>query len=344
LSSDDYVGKCGAEIFIPVGSTVWENILISRAQPQLAQSIMAVPESLFKLVAETTNDIIIITSPELVLPGPTILYINPAFTRLTGYESHEVVGQSPRILQGPGTSRATLDAIGSSLKAGQDVHEKVLNYAKSGAPYWLDLRIVPLRDAAGRIAYFAAIERDVTLDKRRLDELEYVADRDTLTGIPNRRALLRSIDAEMQYARVHGSVGPCIAFVDVDRFKSVNDELGHAIGDAVLSGVADRLAENIRRMDTVGRIGGEEFTVCMPNISLREALAISERLRQAVAAAPFNTPAGRVRVTVSIGVAEAGQHEYELSDLMARADHAMYQAKRRGRDRVASDPALSRAD
>jgi diguanylate cyclase (GGDEF)-like protein/PAS domain S-box-containing protein len=345
MSSGDHLGKCDAtEVFIPAGSTVWENILTSKAMTQLTSSVMAVPESLFKQVVETTNDIIIITSPELDLPGPAILYINPAFTRLAGYEAHEVLGQSPRILQGPGTSRATLDKIGSSLKAGRDVHEKVLNYAKSGAPYWLDLRIVPLRDAAGQIAYFAAIERDVTLDKRRLDELEYVADRDTLTGIPNRRALLRSIDAEMQYARVHRSVGPCIAFVDVDRFKSVNDDLGHAVGDAVLSGVADRLGENIRRMDTVGRIGGEEFAVCMPNISLQEAVAISDRLRQSVSAAPFNTPAGPVRVTVSIGVAEAGEHEYKLSDLMARADHAMYQAKRGGRNRIASDPALSRTD
>jgi diguanylate cyclase (GGDEF)-like protein/PAS domain S-box-containing protein len=301
---------------------------------------MAVPERLLRQVVETTNDIIIITSPKLDPPGPTILYINPAFTRLTGYESHEVLGQSPRILQGPGTSRVTLDEIATSLKAGQDVHKKVLNYAKSGAPYWLDLRIVPLRDGAGEIAYFAAIERDVTLDKRRLDELEYVADRDTLTGIPNRRALLRSIDAEMQSARVHISVGPCIAFVDVDHFKSVNDELGHAIGDAVLLGVADRLADNIRRMDTVGRIGGEEFAVCMPNISLRDAVATSERLRQAVAVAPFNTPAGPVRVTVSIGVAEARRDEYDLSGLMARADLAMYQAKRGGRNRVAADLVL----
>jgi diguanylate cyclase (GGDEF)-like protein/PAS domain S-box-containing protein len=303
---------------------------------------MAVPESLFKQVVETTNDIVIITSPELESPGPTILYINYAFTRLTGYTSNEVLGKSPRILQGPGTSRTTLHEIAISLRAGDDVHKKVLNYAKSGAPYWLDLRIVPLRDATGQISYFAAIERDVTLDKRRLDELEYVADRDTLTGIPNRRALLRSIDAEMQSARVHGRAGPCIAFVDIDHFKSVNDEFGHAIGDAVLLGVADRLAENIRRVDAVGRIGGEEFTVCMPHISLRDAGSASERLRQAVAAAPFITPAGPVRVTVSIGVAEAGRDEYELSDLMARADHAMYQAKRGGRDRVATDPALSK--
>ena len=159
----------------------------------------------FFQIADTANDIIIVTTPDLAPPGPTIVYVNPAFTRLTGYSAAEAIGRTPRILQGPGTSRTTLDAIGATLREGRPVREKVLNFAKCGAPYWLDLRIVALRDAAGAITHFAAVERDVTMDKRRLDELEFVADRDTLTGIPNRRALLRAIEAEIKAVKARGT-------------------------------------------------------------------------------------------------------------------------------------------
>jgi diguanylate cyclase (GGDEF)-like protein/PAS domain S-box-containing protein len=291
----------------------------------------------FEQIVETANDVIIVTDANLDPPGPTIIYVNRAFARLSGYEAQEAIGSTPRILQGPGTSRSTLDAIAAELRAGREVHQKVLNYAKSGAPYWLDLRITPLRDANGRIIQFAAIERDVTLDKRRLDELEYAADRDTLTGVPNRRALLRTADAELQAARTQQRLGPCLAFIDVDHFKRVNDRFGHATGDAVLFGIADRIAENVRRVDLVGRLGGEEFAVCMPSITLREAAAIGERLRHAVSERAFDTPAGPIQITISIGVAEAKHNQHDLSDLMERADRAMYAAKQAGRDRVVAD-------
>ena len=273
-------------------------------------------------------------------PGPLIVYANPAFSRLTGYSVAEAIGRSPRFLQGDGTSRGTLDRIAARLRAGEAVHEKVLNYAKNGAPYWLDLRIVPLRDATGAITHFAAIERDVTMDKRRLDELEFVADRDTLTGIHNRRALLRVAEEEIRAADarhragVTSQEGPCLAFIDVDHFKRVNDLMGHAAGDAVLFGMAGMLTANARRSDLVGRIGGEEFAVLMPDLPLREAEALAERLRRVVAAKPFETSSGPVPVTISIGVAAYREGD-GLAQLMGRADRAMYAAKRGGRDRVA---------
>jgi diguanylate cyclase (GGDEF)-like protein/PAS domain S-box-containing protein len=303
-------------------------------RPALA-ALQTIP---FFQIAESANDVIIVTTPQLSFPGPEILYVNPAFTRLTGYTLEEAVGRSPRMLQGPGASRKTLDAIRSALEAGRPVHEKVLNFAKSGAPYWLDLQISPLRDARGAITHFAAIERDVTMDKRRLDELEYMADRDTLTGISNRRAFLRAVQAECDAARAAGGFaagvrGPCVAFIDVDHFKRVNDELGHAIGDAVLCGVADRLAENVRRLDILGRIGGEEFAVCMPGVTLKDAKALAERLRCAIFAMGMATPVGPVDITVSIGVACYGEGD-TVASVTDRADAAMYDAKRAGRNRV----------
>jgi diguanylate cyclase (GGDEF)-like protein/PAS domain S-box-containing protein len=292
----------------------------------------------FLQIAEMANDIILVTTPDLDSPGPIITYVNPAFTRLTGYTATEVLGLSPRILQGPGTSRETLDNVLASLRANRPVHEKILNYGKSGAPYWLDMHIVPLGDAQGKITHFAAIERDVTLDKRRLDELEYLADRDTLTGIPNRRAFLRAMKSECDAADARGRAasnvrGPCLTFIDIDHFKRVNDEKGHAVGDAVLCGMADCLAGNVRRLDIIGRLGGEEFAVCMPSVTLADAKAIAERLRCAVAGADFDTPLGPVNITVSLGVACYTRGD-SLATLMERADAAMYAAKRAGRNRV----------
>jgi diguanylate cyclase (GGDEF)-like protein/PAS domain S-box-containing protein len=289
-------------------------------------------------VVEAASDIVIVTTAELDPPGPAIVYVNQAFTRLTGYTAGEVLGLTPRILQGPGTNRASLEKISAGLRAGLPVHEKVLNFAKCGAPYWLDLRISPLRDAAGTITHFVAVERDVTMDKRRLDELEYVADRDTLTGIPNRRALARSVKAEIEAARASGlqgseSKGLCLAIIDVDHFKQVNDGMGHAVGDAVLFGVADRLAENMRRPDLLGRIGGEEFAVCMPGVTLQDAKMLAERLCRVVAGSPMDTPSGPITVTVSIGVASFDP-EGGMQTLMEQADNAMYAAKRAGRNRV----------
>lgn len=294
----------------------------------------------FSQIAEILNDIVIVTTPNLVPPGPSIVYVNPAFTRLTGYSPAEAIGRTPRILQGPGTSRVTLDKIATELREGRPVHEKVLNFAKSGAPYWLDLQIVALRDAVGGITHFAAIERDVTLDKRRLDELECLADRDKLTGIPNRRAFLRAINSEIEAATresiANANVlrrGPCVVFMDVDHFKKVNDEFGHPTGDAVLCGIADCLAENVRRVDILGRIGGKGFAVCTPALSLQDATALADRLRSAVAATPLATPAGPIKITVSIGVACFTPGD-SVDALTARADAAMYAAKRAGRNLV----------
>jgi diguanylate cyclase (GGDEF)-like protein/PAS domain S-box-containing protein len=292
----------------------------------------------FAQITETANDIIIVTTPELEPPGPVITYVNAAFSRLTGYSAAEAIGLTPRILQGPGTSRATLELIKAELRAGRPVHEKILNFGKSGAPYWLDLHIVALRDAHGAITHFAAIERDVTMDKRRLDELEHLADRDTLTGIPNRRAFLRALESEHAVADAGATSarqtnGPCLAFIDIDHFKQVNDKLGHAVGDAVLCGVADCLAENIRRMDILGRLGGEEFAVCMPAVTLQDAKALAERLRCAVAGAELATPSGPVKITVSVGIACYRRGDTTAA-LTTRADAAMYAAKRAGRNRV----------
>jgi diguanylate cyclase (GGDEF)-like protein/PAS domain S-box-containing protein len=292
----------------------------------------------FAQIVESASDIIVVTTADLDLPGPVIVYVNAAFTRLTGYAAADVIGHTPRILQGIDTDQVTLRAIRTALKKGEPVHQTVLNYSKTGSQYWLDLRIVALRDATNAITHFAAIQRDVTADKRRFGELELAALRDSLTGIPNRRAFVRAVHtavtaAEMRTASGQDFKGPSIAFIDVDHFKRINDQLGHAAGDEILLGVANRLTASLRRGDTLGRLGGEEFAVCMPSAPLEEAQVVGERLRQVVEESSFDSLAGLVRATVSIGVTTYKTGD-SLERMMSRADAAMYSAKRAGRNQV----------
>ena len=190
--------------------------------------------------------------------------------------------------------------------------------------------------------HFATRKRVVTVDKRRLNEFELLTDRDVLTGIANRQAFLKALQAEIDRVQMHKSIGArgstlCIAFMDINRFEQLNDEKRHLVGDAALCGVADRLAEIMRRSDTLARLGGEEFAVCMPGVALRDGKAIAHRLRRAVAAQPFDTPSGPLAMTLSIGVAafKAGDSP---TTLLERADARMYVAKKAG---SCSDPISS---
>jgi diguanylate cyclase (GGDEF)-like protein len=175
---------------------------------------------------------------------------------------------------------------------------------------------------------------DAATDNHREDECELLADRDSLTGILNRRALMRAIHAEIDRVRATKGlaahvVGPCVFFIGLDEFAKANDETGPAKLDAVLCGLADRLAETLRRSDSLGRMGGAELAVFMPSVRLSNAAALTERLRQAAAAATFETPSGPLRASISIGVAAFQQGDSALT-LLERAEKAMCAARRAG--------------
>jgi diguanylate cyclase (GGDEF)-like protein len=163
--------------------------------------------------------------------------------------------------------------------------------------------------------------------------LEHQASHDTLTGVLNRRAIVAALDRELRRAeRANG--GLSLALLDIDHFKAVNDTFGHKAGDEVLAGFAELLRRNLREYDHIGRFGGEEFLIIAPEFSGEPATGLYERLRAAVAKAPFATSAGAMPITVSIGVAVSGAAPCAES-LLAAADAAMYAAKRAGRNRVA---------
>lgn len=166
------------------------------------------------------------------------------------------------------------------------------------------------------------------------EDLYRAAVHDPLTGLLNRRALDARLNQDFAYAQRHGPE-LVLAIIDLDHFKRVNDTWGHEAGDLVLKATAARIREQVRQEDLVARFGGEEFVLAMRGAQPQEAIALTERIRRRVALAPVRVPGGRVPVTLSAGVAHAGEPGIEsASDILALADRRLYAAKRRGRNQV----------
>ncbi|MBP6764779.1 MAG: GGDEF domain-containing protein [Rubrivivax sp.] len=173
------------------------------------------------------------------------------------------------------------------------------------------------------------------LTTRFVGRMRQQALHDPLTALPNRRALDNELQKAWQRLRREHRRFALLA-LDLDRFKAVNDVYGHLAGDSVLQQVAQRLKAAARSMDTVARTGGEEFIVLVPQVDLAGAMAAAERLRASVMAKPFEGPEVSLPMTISVGVAMAGEHDTDLKLVMQRADLALYEAKTSGRNRVCS--------
>jgi diguanylate cyclase (GGDEF)-like protein/PAS domain S-box-containing protein len=454
---------------------------------------------LLESVVVSATDAVLITEPApFDLPGPRIVYVNDAFTAMTGYRADEVIGQTPRILQGPQTDRAALDHIRAALTAWQPVQVELINYRKDGTPFWIDMNIVPVKDASGGNTNWIAIQRDTTerkqaalLDRDRTYVLELIAQRvdlatvltescrlierqrpgmiasvmrvsdgylyngagpslpaeyraiaeqgvpigpdigacgtaaathapaissdiasdprwaayrdqalrhqlracwsvpiysstrevigtfalyatrpatpapadlellttvgqiaaiaieqqqlserllhqafhDELTGLPNRILFQDRLTQVLARAQRQGG-GVAVLFIDLDRFKPINDTLGHAVGDQLLQQAAQRFAQQLRSADTLARMSGDEFTVVLDDIDLpQDAVRVAHKLLQTLRQ-PFRIEHHEVFVSACIGITVGPQAGQTADDLIRQADLAMYRAKRDGRNAV----------
>lgn len=180
------------------------------------------------------------------------------------------------------------------------------------------------------------VRGDLERERDRLIEtLREQSSTDFLTGLPNRRAFFEAAEAEMARARRHG-FGVVLLLLDVDHFKRVNDQLGHTAGDLALVAVAGVLHQGMRQGDLAARLGGEEFVALLSHCSPEAGMGFAERLREAIQAEAIDVGAGlpALHLTVSIGLADSAHHGHDLDALVARADQAMYRAKRGGRNRI----------
>ncbi|MFX1735895.1 EAL domain-containing protein [Paraburkholderia sp. A1RI_3L] len=272
---------------------------------------------------------IIITGPG---PGGHLIeYANPAFARITGYDPAEVVGQDCRLLQRDDRDQEGLHAIRQALAANREVSAVLRNYRKDGALFWNQLFIAPVPDADGRTTHHVGIVNDVTELMRYQEQLEYQANYDGLTRLPNRN-LLRDRLQQALVAAQRRDRGLAVVFIDLDGFKNVNDSLGHSIGDRLLSVVAERLARCARASDTVARHGGDEFVIVMTDtVDEQSLIAWMERARAAISE-PVWLDGNELYVGCSMGASLFPQDGDDAETLMKKADLAMYRAKDMGRN------------
>lgn len=203
-----------------------------------------------------------------------------------------------------------------------------------GRRRWLDTHAVPMRDANGQITGVLGVTRDITEHKKAQQELERLSQIDVLTGLSNRRYFMTLAEQELARAQRYGGA-LSVFMMDLDHFKVVNDTYGHQTGDLVLQKLGSLCREALREFDSVGRLGGEEFAVVLPQTDGRRALEVAERLRQAVARTEMALERGLpLHFTLSIGVTTLVGGSANIDTLLGQADSALYEAKRSGRNRV----------
>jgi len=271
-------------------------------------------------------------SPESIIITDThacIEYVNDAFVNKTGYSREEIIGKNSRILQSGKTPRAKYDEMWAHLSQGESWQGEYINKRKDGGEFIESVRVAPVRQADGRITHYIAIKEDVTQRKLNEERIHYLAHFDTLTGLPNRAQL----DDHLNYAltlakRSNGHLA--LMFLDLDRFKDINDTLGHSVGDALLIEVAQRMRSLLREEDTVSRLGGDEFILMLPGTDERGAALVAQKLLDVVSQ-PFRIAPYDLTVTASIGIALYPNDGEDLEALSRSADAAMYRVKREGR-------------
>jgi diguanylate cyclase (GGDEF)-like protein/PAS domain S-box-containing protein len=284
---------------------------------------------------EHAEDSILITKTNMERPGPEIVFVNSAFTRMTGYTVEEALGQTPRILQGAKTDRTVLERLRENLSRGEVFYGEAINYRKDGTEFYNEWHIEPIRDDGDVVTHYLAIQRDATERKEAEKQLYYKAFHDSLTGLPNRAMFMKRLGEAI--AEVKETEKFAVLFLDLDCFKAINDSLGHLAGDRLLVALAHRLEACLRQTDTVARLGGDEFGILLKEVSSsKELLTVAERLQKEVRK-PLVIDGTEIFPTTSIGIVFGGDRDGETiarcqpSELLRDADIAMYRAKARGK-------------
>ena len=265
-----------------------------------------------------------------------ILRVNNAFTKVTGYTAEEAVGQTTRLLKSGRHDAPFYSSMWESIKNTGSWEGEIWNRRKNGEIYPEYLTITAVKDHNGSITNYVTTFNDITSSKAAVDEIKHLAFFDPLTRLPNRRLLLDRLKQAFASSARNGSTG-ALLFIDLDNFKTLNDTLGHGIGDQLLQLVAQRLETCVREGDTVARLGGDEFVVILEDLSKNtsEAAAWTEVLGNRILSTlsqPYQLAGHEYLSTPSIGATLFSDHQQTQEELLKQADIAMYQAKKGGRN------------
>jgi len=296
----------------------------------IVQDVTAEKEAYDKLllmreVIQNSGEAIVITDSR-----NRIVSVNAAFTEITGYSSEEAIGQTPSLLSSGRHDSAFYKDMWQQLMEQGSWRGEIWNRRKNGEIYPEWLTITLLRDYRGNVRNYIAIFTDVSQYKAREAEIEFLAHHDTLTHLPNRLLLRDRLEQAIIHSRRHRTQ-VALLFLDLDRFKNINDSLGHEIGDRLLVEIGQRLRSIVREEDTVSRQGGDEFIIIMTGLeSSQQVMALAERLLHGVSA-KVQIEGHQVSVTPSIGISLYPDDARNIDELISKADAAMYHAKETGR-------------
>jgi diguanylate cyclase (GGDEF)-like protein/PAS domain S-box-containing protein len=260
-----------------------------------------------------------------------IVAVNQAFTAITGYAEAEAVGQSPNFLKSGRHDALFYESLWNILLETGQWRGEIWNRRKNGElyPEWKTISVV--RDSTGQITHYVAVFSDITAQKKSQENLDYLAHHDPLTGLPNRALFRARLEHGLQRAKRDGG-RLALLFLDLDRFKNLNDTLGHPVGDALLQAVARNITQVVRAGDTIARLGGDEFIVIMEDLAHAHSAATGARKLLELFSRPFQVNNSELYVTASIGISLYPNDGEDTDTLVRHADIAMYQAKSQGRN------------
>lgn len=265
-----------------------------------------------------------------------VLQVNHAFTELTGYTAQEAIGQTSELLRSGRHSGAFHHAMVEAVRTAGRWEGEIWNRKRCGEVYLDWLSITAVKDPAGVATHYVSVHTDITLRKHTEEEFRKLAFFDPLTALPNRRLLLDRLQ-QMVATRTRNDQFGAVLFLDLDRFKQLNDAHGHDQGDELLIQVAQRLLACVREIDTVARLGGDEFVLALAHLGTDEvqalsgAMAVVAKVRHAMAE-PFELSRSEWTVSASIGVTLLDGSQVQPEEAIKQADEAMYTAKAAGRN------------
>ncbi len=327
-----YVRKDGSLVWV---NLTWSLTRTSTGEPdyfiEVIEDITERKEAteqlrLFARIFDTINEGVVVTDST-----NNIVSVNPAFSSITGYSAAEAIGNNPRMLHSGLMDKVFYDKMWQSINKTGRWQGEISDRRKNGESYVEWLSISTMKDERGEFSHHIAVVSDISERKAAEEHMVYIAQHDFLTDLPNRMMLHDRLTQAIAHAgREHRKVA--VMFLDLDRFKAINDTLGHLVGDKLLKVVASRISSVARVSDTVSRLGGDEFAIMLPYIENMDDIAtIAVKLLTSVAG-PCVIDGNDIEVTTSIGISVFPEDGNDSESLIAHADAAMYQAKGSGRN------------
>lgn len=285
----------------------------------------------FAKALQITADAVMIAANHLHPPGPEIIYVNPAFTKLTGYSPSEIIGQTPEILEGSKTDPRTLRRLKQALAQGRVFKGEAIHYRKDGREFHSYWHIEPLVSRQEEVTYYLAILREIVPLNPIPTQLPAGENPDPLTGLANRSVFLQRLQQAIEQTRQHPDYLFAVVLLDLDRFKLINDSLGHQAGDRLLIAIGQRLQSCIRPTDMVARFGGDEFVILLDNVrDLLKVSQVAERIQQGLNK-PLTLNDHEVFTSASLGIVLANTEYNHPEDLIRDADTALHRSKAAGK-------------